>query len=212
MPDAPHAPARHPNSHPNWTELQPEKKLPLEVLASRDFTVGKRTVRTDTLRMPSGHEFEELYRPRGPRAVFVLPITADGQVVLLREYRHPVQATILGTVAGTLEEGEEVFSAAQRELLEEAGGTAAEWVALPAFYPNASFSGAVYYAFIAFGVQLGAAHLMPDETIERVVLPLTEAYRRLRAGEIHDAPSSLVLWHAMDVLQERIAEMGGVLK
>ena len=190
-------------AHLNWTELQPDDALPVQVLSSRELTAGKRTVRTDRVRMPSGHEFEELYRPRGPKAVFVLPVTAAGEVVLLREYRHPVRAFVTGTVAGTLEEGEEPFAAAQRELLEEAGGTAGEWVALPAFYPNASFSGAVYFAFIAFGVQLGENRLMPDETIERMVLPLAEAYRRLRAGEIHDAPGSLVMWHALAELQRR---------
>ncbi|RJF73209.1 NUDIX hydrolase [Deinococcus cavernae] len=190
-------------THPNWTELVEDGALPVQVLASRDLTVGKRTVRTDRLQMPSGHQFEELYRPRGPEAVFVLPVTPDGQVVLLREYRHPVRMVMTGTVAGTLEDGEEIFPAAVRELREEAGGVAGEWVALPAFYPNASFSGAVYYAFIAFDVQLGEANLMPDETIERLVLPAPEAYRRLRAGEIHDAPSSLVMWHALSELQRR---------
>lgn len=190
-------------AHPNWDRLTEDKVLPVQVLASRDLTVGKRTVRTDTVRMPSGHEYEELYRPRGPKAVFVLPITSAGEVVLLREYRHPVRTVVTGTVAGTLEVVEDIFAAAQRELLEEAGGTAQEWVALPAFYPNASFSGAVYFAFVAFGVQLGEAQLMPDETIERVILPIAEAYRMLRAGEIHDAPSSLVMWHALAELQGR---------
>lgn len=190
-------------AHPNWTELQPLKPPPVQVLASQDLTVGKRTVRTDTVRMPNGHEYQELYRPRGAKAVFVLPITSDGQVVLLREYRHPVQAFVTGTVAGTLEAGEEPFSAAQRELLEEAGGTAGEWLPLPAFYPNAGFSGAVYYAFIAFGVELGEANLMSDETIERTLLPARQVYEQLEAGQIHDGPSSLVLWHARRILQER---------
>ena len=60
-----------------------------------------------------------------PRAVFVVPVTTDGELVFVRQYRHPVRDWTLEVPAGTVEDGESPLDAARRELAEEAGGTAA---------------------------------------------------------------------------------------
>ncbi len=157
----------------------------------------------DRVRTQAGTELEYLYRPRGPRAVFVLPVTAAGEVVLIRQYRYPLRAWITEVPAGGMEDGEDILESAARELLEEVGGMAQEWVALPAFYPQPSVSGAVFYPLLALGVTLGEARPEPDELIERLVLPLAEAYRRLLAGEIMQGPGSLTLFHARPHLEAR---------
>lgn len=54
----------------------------------------------------------------------------------------------------------------------------------------------VFYPLLALGVTLGETAHEESEVIERVVMPLGEAYRMLEAGEIQDGPSSLTLWHA----------------
>lgn len=188
--------------HPNWPHLTEDDEQPWETLSSRLLVDGVRPIREDRVRLPSGVEFAYQYRSRGPRAVFVLPVTADGQVALIRQYRYPLRSTVTEVVAGGVERGEDLLTAAARELREEVGGVAAEWVALPGFYPQPSISGVVFYAFLALGVTLGDAHLEDTEVIERTVVPLAEAYRRLDAGEIHDASSSLALFHARRVLVE----------
>ncbi len=109
----------------------------------------------------------------------MLPVTAAGEVVLIRQYRYPLQAWITEVPAGGMEDGEDILESAARELLEEVGGMAQEWIALPAFYPQPSVSGAVFYPLMALGVTLGEARPEPDELIERLVLPPAEAYRRL---------------------------------
>lgn len=194
--------------HPNWPSLRedapsPGEPSPWKTLSTRQLVGGMRTVYEDRVEVRPGVEATYQYRPRGPRAVFVLPVTAAGEAVLIRQYRYPLRATITEIVAGGVEGDEDLGAAAARELREEVGGTAAEWVALPGFYPQPSISGVVFYPLLALGVTLGEARPEATETIERVVVPLAEAYRRLEAGEIQDGPSSLTLWQARGELTRR---------
>lgn len=189
--------------HPNWPRLIPDDEQPWQTLGQIELSAPPRRLVRDTVRLHGGQQGEYVYRPRGPRAVFVLPITLEGEVVLIREYRYPLRAFVTEVVAGGVEESEDLSAAAARELLEEAGGVAGEWLALPGFYPQPSISGVVFYPFVAFGVVLQAAHNEESELIERSVVPLPEVYRRLAAGEILDGPSSLVLFHARRELEAR---------
>lgn len=189
--------------HANWAGLTADERQPWQTLSSRELVGGFRRVLEDQVQVRPGVQTTYQYRPRGPRAVFVLPVTAAGEAVLIRQYRYPLRATITEVVAGGVERGEALEGAAARELQEEIGGVAGEWVALPGFYPQPSISGVVFYGYLALNVTLGEAQNEDTETIERVVLPLAEAYRMLEAGEIQDGPSSLVLWHARGELTRR---------
>lgn len=189
--------------HPNWPTLTEDAEQPWETLSSEVLVPGFRTVLRDRARTAQGVELTYQYRPRGPRAVFVLPVTARGEAVLIRQYRYPLRATVTEVVAGGVESGEDLYGAAARELKEEVGGVAAQWVALPGFYPQPSISGVVFYPLLALGVTLGDMAHEDTETIERVALPLAKAYEMLEAGEIQDGPSSLTLWHARRPLAER---------
>ena len=191
------------SEHPNWATLTEDATQPWDTLESRQLVSGFRVVYEDRVRLPSGAQTTYQYRPRGPRAVFVLPVTAQGEAVLIRQYRYPLRATVTEVVAGGVEHGEQLQPSAERELKEEVGGVAAEWVALPGFYPQPSISGVAFSGFLALGVTLGDTAHEETETIERVTLPLAEAYRMLEAGEIQDGPSSLTLWHARAHLTAR---------
>lgn len=191
------------NEHPNWASLTEDAEQPWQTLSSRVLVDGSRRVLEDQVRVRDGVEVAYQYRPRGAKAIFVLPITTAGEAVLIRQYRYPLRATITEVVAGGVERGEDLQPAAVRELLEEVGGVAGEWLALPGFYPQPSISGVIFYPFLALNVVLGQMHHEDTETIERLVLPLGEAYRMLEAGEIQDGPSSLTLWHARRPLAER---------
>ena len=191
------------NTHPNWATLTEDREQPWKTLSSRVLVDGFRVVLEDRVEVSGGSEATYQYRPRGPRAVFVLPVTDSGEAVLIRQYRYPLRASITEVVAGGVERGEDLLAAAERELKEEVGGTAREWQALPGFYPQPSISGVTFYPLLALGVTLGEMAHEETETIERRVVPLAEAYRMLDAGEIQDGPSSLTLWHARRPLQER---------
>lgn len=191
------------SEHPNWASLKEDAEQPWQTLSSRVLVDGFRVVLEDQVQVRGGVKATYQYRPRGAKAIFVLPITAAGEAVLIRQYRYPLRATITEVVAGGVERGEDLQLAAERELLEEVGGTAGEWLALPGFYPQPSISGVAFYPFLALNVTLGEMHHEDTETIERLVLPLAEAYRMLEAGEIQDGPSSLTLWQARRHLQGR---------
>lgn len=191
------------NTHPNWATLTEDREQPWKTLSSRVLVDGFRVVLEDRVEVSGGAETIYQYRPRGPRAVFVLPVTDSGEAVLIRQYRYPLRASITEVVAGGVERGEDLLTAAARELKEEVGGTAREWHALPGFYPQPSISGVTFYPLLALGVALGTMEHEETETIERRVVPLAEAYRMLDAGEIQDGPSSLTLWHARRLLKER---------
>jgi ADP-ribose pyrophosphatase len=188
--------------HPNWPALVPDETQPWQTLESQQLLPPPRSVQRDRVLAHNGSELEYIYRPRGPRAVFIFPVTQAGEAVLIRQYRYPLRAYIFEVVAGGIEEGEEVLQSAARELKEEIGGVAERWLPLPAFYPQPSISGVVFYPLLALGVTLEEAQPEDSELIERLVLPLAEVYRRLEAGEIFDGPSSLTLFHARAQLKE----------
>jgi ADP-ribose pyrophosphatase len=86
---------------------------------------------------------------RHPGASLAVPITDNGQVVLLRQYRFAVQARLLEFPAGTLEEGEDPLESMQRELGEEAGYSAARWDVLGPMLPCPGYSDEVIHCFLA---------------------------------------------------------------
>ena len=184
-------------------QLVPDEQQPWQTLSSQQLSPAPHVLLRDTVLTGHGTQLTYTYRPRGPMAVFVLPITQGGEAVLIRQYRYPLRAWVWEVVAGGVESGEELLGSAARELHEEVGGAAAQWLALPAFYPQPSVSGAAFYPFVAFGVTLQKAQLEADELIERHVLPLSETYRMLDAGEILAGPSALTLYQARVHLQAR---------
>ncbi|MDO4262843.1 MAG: NUDIX hydrolase [Deinococcus sp.] len=189
--------------HPSWALLAEDEHQPWQTLSSTELAGPPRRVLQDRVQVRPGVQTEYQYRPRGHSAVFVLPVTEAGEAVLIRQYRYPLRATISEIVAGGIEAGETAVDAAVRELKEEVGGAAAEWVALPGFYPQPSISGVIFYPLLALGVRLGEMAHEDTETIERFTLPLPEAYARLERGEIQDGPSCLTLWQARAELLKR---------
>jgi ADP-ribose pyrophosphatase len=157
------------------------------------------SLRQDRLRTEDGHEFTYTIVDH-PGAVWVVPVTVDGQVVLVLNYRHPVDDWCYEVPAGGLSprldqsqrlaQSEEV---ARRELAEEVGGTAADLQCIGRFYTSNGISNEVAYVYLATGVELGEAHREPTELMEMHLVPVAEALRMAREGEISDGPSALAL-------------------
>ena len=128
-----------------------------------------------------------------PGAVWVVPVTDDGQVVLVCQYRYTVDDFCMEVPAGGLSPGLTPEEVARRELLEEVGGEAAEWRHIGQFYTSNGISNEIAYVYLAQGVELGETHREPTELMEIRLVPVQEALRMAHEGEISDGPSALAL-------------------
>jgi ADP-ribose pyrophosphatase len=168
--------------------------MPLEIVH-----VGRRIrVGVDTSVGPNG---ETIKRDviRHPGAVVILPILADGRVVLIRNFRFALDETLWEVPAGTVEPNEPLLECAKRELTEETGYTAAKWTSRGYIYASPGVLDEKLHLFFAEELTPGKQKLEADETIEPVILELDEAIRMVLAGEIKDAKTvtSLLLWERM---------------
>src|SRR4029077_13982607 len=111
------------------------------------------SLRRDQIESPrtgSRHDFFVL--EAGPW-VNVVPITPDGEIVLIEQYRHGIEAVTLEIPGGMVDPDESPMEAAGRELLEETGYQAAMLVALGKSHPNPAILNNVLYSYLAAGAK-----------------------------------------------------------
>jgi ADP-ribose pyrophosphatase len=115
----------------------------------------------------------------------VIPITEDGQVVLIRQYRHGVREVVLELPGGLLDPGESPEHAAVRELREETGYDCQSVRVLSRLLPNPSTNSATLHIAVAEGCRpIARQELDPLEQIEVVLRPLAEIPAMIASGEL----------------------------
>ena len=153
--------------------------------------------RVDEVVLPSGTTIEYgVLESVGFAAV--VPITEDGRVVLVRQWRQPLEAFTLELPSGGVEAGEEPQEAAERELLEETGYRARRLVHLASVHTSTGRTTEVCHLFTCRAVRDPGGPLPePTEFIRVVELPLQEASEEISSGRITDAATVLgLLWMA----------------
>lgn len=158
--------------------MRPE---PWQVLASR-VVVADRWVhlRADDCRATDGRTIAPYYVLEYGDWVSVLALNADGDAVLVEEYRHGAGVVALGTVGGGVAAGEDAQDAAKRELREETGFDATEMVALGVTWANFGNQTNRVHHFLATGCErVGEQSLDANETIAVHVLPMDDLSDRL---------------------------------
>ena len=157
-------------------------------------------VKKDTVRLPNGHcSSREVIRHVG--AVCVVPVTDQGEIIVERQYRYPFDTVITEIPAGKLDsKQEDRLSAAKRELREETGLTADEWVNLGGFYPAAAYSDEYITMFMARGLHQGKQELDPDEFLDVEKVPLSELIEDVMAGRIPDAKTQTAILKVARIL------------
>jgi len=141
-------------------------------------------------RLEGGREYSYL---ETPRAVWVVPVTDDGDTVFVRQYRHPVGAHPLEMPAGSIEPGESPERAAARELREEVGGEAASFQRVGGFYSSSAHISLQGLVFLATGVELGQPTHAWREGIDLVRMPFARALELAQRGELCEAQTALAV-------------------
>jgi ADP-ribose pyrophosphatase len=175
-----------------WERLSSEKLVETPYFA----------LRSDRLRLPDGAVKDPYYVIERPDAAIVFPLTTEGEVILVRQYRPAIGRLELGLPAGLVEEGEEPEKAARRELLEETGYAGGEWECLGAVASSPSLKDNWAHLYLARGVELAASQ-RPDEyeRLEIVTLPTGELLPKIWAGEIVSSSSVAAILLALDRLR-----------
>lgn len=146
------------------------------------------TARRDVCQLPDGRINDEYYVLEYPTWINVVAVTRDGEMVLVRQYRHGLGRTCFEIVAGCVEEGEDPMDAAKRELLEETGYSGGEWHETLVFSCNASAMNNLSHSFLALGVEKTATqHLDACEDIEVYTFPQEKVKEMLLRGEFMQA-------------------------
>jgi ADP-ribose pyrophosphatase len=134
----------------------------------------------------------------------VLPVRADGRIVLIRQYRHAAGQYLWELVAGHKEPGESFLEGAHRELEEETGYAARKITKLLEIFPSPGLLGERMEIFLAQGLSEGKARPEDDERITKQALTLREAKKWIRAGKIRDAKTIAgILYYASFVAPKR---------
>ena len=153
------------------------------------------TLDVDEVEEPGGvRGIREVVRHAG--SVAALPVHDDGRVVLVRQYRYPVDREVWELPAGKLDGGESPEEGARRELEEEVGRRAGRLVPLASILTTPGFTDEMIHLFAAFELSPVPQRLEHDEVIEVVPTPLGQALAMIWSGELNDAKSALALLHA----------------
>lgn len=154
----------------------------------------------DTVILPNGHEStREIIRHIG--AVCVIPVTDDGKVIIERQFRYPINSVITEIPAGKLDAAtEDRLEAAKRELREETGITADEWIDMGIYYPAAAYSDEKITMYLAKGLHKGTQELDADEFLNIEEVPLGDLVEEVMNGTITDGKTQVTVLKAARIL------------
>jgi ADP-ribose pyrophosphatase len=142
-------------------------------------------VSRDRIKLPDGSEsVRELIRH--PGAVVILPLLADGRVLLERQFRYPNDRVFIEFPAGKIDPGEDPLATAKRELEEETGYTAKEWNFVCTIHNAIAYSDEHLDIFLARDLTEGEAKLDEGEFLELFTATVPELLEMVRKGEITD--------------------------
>ena len=155
----------------------------------------------DTVTLPNGHEdIREYCKHNG--GVCVLPLTDDGDVICVHQYRYAHREITLEIPAGKLEKTDtDIFAAALRELREETGATTQNLIYLGKMYPSPALMDEIIHMFLATELKMGQSSPDEDEFIECERIPFAKMLEMALHDDIPDAKTQLAVLKTNALLQ-----------
>ncbi len=168
-----------------------------QVISSEQVFDGRIVrVRTDAVLLPNGRNATREVVEHRP-SVVVVPVDADGNAILVRQYRYPAEQVLLEAPAGVVEESETPDDCAMRELQEEIGFSSRDLRALGGFWMSPGYCTEFMYAYLAKDLVPSRLQGDADESIEVERVSISRASRLIRLGEIQDAKTIAALLMAV---------------
>lgn len=157
-------------------------------------------VQVDQIRYDSGNEsVREVVIHYG--GAVVLPVTGEGKIILVRQFRYPFQKFLVECPAGKLEKDEDPFVCAERELTEETGYTSEHITKLGEIYTSPGFCDEVLHLYLAEELKPGNHNREEGEYgMETFEYSLSDVDDMINAGEIVDAKTIAIIYHYKNLL------------
>ena len=176
--------------------------MKFELLDSEMIFKGRAfAIRRDNLRTPDGSTTKfDIVEHHG--SVVILPVDNDGNLLLVRQYRHAAADDLLELPAGTLEPDEEPALCAAREVREETGMGAGQLKELGKFYLAPGYSTELMTVFLATDLRIDPLDPDADEFLEVEKIPLAEVLSMAEAGQMPDAKTLAALLMARPHLSQ----------
>ncbi len=136
-----------------------------------------------------------------PGGVGIVALTDENKILMVRQFRKPIEKDIIEIPAGKLEKGEDPLVCGKRELEEETGYKAKEFVSLGYLYPSPGFANEVTHLYLAWGLEKGRVNPDEDEYLDILEVPVQEVYSLIMKNEINDAKTVIGFFKAMEYIK-----------
>ena len=136
-----------------------------------------------------------------PGGVGIVPVTKDGNVLMVRQFRYPMGEELLEIPAGKLEDGEDPLECAARELSEETGYTAGRFIDLGVSYPSPGYCKEKLYIYLATDLLCGEAHLDENELLSIEEVAINDLIDKIMANELSDGKTIIGILKAQRYLE-----------
>ncbi len=150
-------------------------------------------VRKDSVSLPDGTVSSREYINH-PGAVAVLALQDNGNLIMERQYRYAPKREYIEIPAGKIDHGEDILLTARRELLEETGYVATEWIHLTTAWPCIGYADERMEYFLARGLTHQGSKLDDGEFLEVFEISLKESLEWIRQGKINESKTILGLF------------------
>lgn len=168
------------------------KKFEEKTIESETIFEGKVVkLQVDRVKLPNG-KVSKRELIKHPGAVAVIPVTDEGKMVFVEQYRKPLERSLVEIPAGKLEAGESPEATAHRELEEETGYLADELTYITSFYTSPGFADELIHLYLATGLKKSAQpkEADEDEFVEILECTLQEAQKLMEEKKIYDAKTA----------------------